>query len=106
MVSVKRSKTHGRGLFATTFIHKGIIVGRVEGRSTNRDGPYVLWLDDQHGIEVTNELRFINHSERANAVYYDDLTVVALRDISPGEEITHCYGDVEFSSNVNETVRL
>ena len=106
MVSVKRSKTHGRFLFATKFIRKGTIVGHIEGRRTTKDGPHVLWLDDQQGIEIVNELRFINHSEQANAVYYDDLTVVTLCDIHVGEELTHYYGDVEFLSNANETARL
>lgn len=93
MVAIKRSKTHGRGLFATKFIRKGTIVGRIEGRCTTKDGPYVLWLDAQQGIEVVNELKFINHSEQANAVCYDDLTVVALCDIQIGDEITHHYGE-------------
>ena len=39
----------------------------------------------------TNDLRYINHHPDPNAVYYDDLTVYALRDIAPGEEITHNY---------------
>lgn len=33
----------------------------------------------------------MNHSPKANAAYYDDLTFSALRDIQPGEEITHNY---------------
>ena len=106
MVVVRRSKTHGRGLFATKFIRKGTKIGQIEGRRTTEDGPHVLWLDDQQGIEVTNDLRFINHSEDANAACYDDLTVVALRDVSPREEITHYYGDVDFATDVTEVARL
>ena len=41
------------------------------------------------GIEVQCIFKFINHKKRANACYYDDLTVVALRNIKKGEEITH-----------------
>jgi SET domain-containing protein len=91
MVTVKQSKIHGRGLFATKFIRKGTVIGSVEGRRTTKDGPYVLWLDARKGIEVFNELKFINHSDQANAVYYDDLTVVALVGIQAGEEVTHHY---------------
>ena len=80
MVAVKRRKIHGRGLFATKFIRKETIIGRIEGRRTTKDGPHVLWLDAKQGIEVVNDLKFINHSEQANSVYYDDLTVVALCD--------------------------
>lgn len=92
MTEVKHSPIHGRGLFASTFIPADTIIGHIEGRPATEDGPYVLWIEDDHGIEVLNDLRYINHSSAANAVYYDDLTVVALRDISPGEEITHNYG--------------
>jgi SET domain-containing protein len=44
---------------------------------------------------VICDLKYINHCERPNACYYDDLSVVALRDIEAGEEITHdyCCGD-------------
>ena len=40
---------------------------------------------------VTCDLRFINHSNEPNAAYYDDLSVMSLRDIRPGEEIVHNY---------------
>jgi len=48
-------------------------------------------LDEALAVEVTCDLKFINHSDRPNACYYDDLSVVALRDIETGEEITHDY---------------
>ncbi len=91
MVEVRESPIHGRGLFATTFIPADAVIGQIVGRPTTLDGPYVLWLDDAHGIEVTNEMKYINHSGLANAAYFDDLTVAAIRDIYPGDEITHDY---------------
>lgn len=91
MLEVKQSPIHGYGLFATTRIAKGTVLGRLKGRRTRKDGPYVLWLDEKVGYEVQNELKYINHAARPNAAYYDDLTVVALRAIKPGEEITHNY---------------
>ena len=97
MVSVRVSALHGQGLFATRFIPAGTLIGHLEGRFTRCDGPHVLWLDDRWGLRVSNELRFINHSSRPNAVYYDDLTVEALRNIHPGEEITHDYSGDERS---------
>jgi SET domain-containing protein len=51
----------------------------------------VLWLNSQHGLQVHGDFRYINHSAEPNAVYYDNLEVAALRDIHPGEEITHDY---------------
>ena len=58
---------------------------------TSTDGEYVLWLDEENGIHVRCDLRYINHSDEPNAAYYDTLEVCALTDIAPGEEITHDY---------------
>jgi SET domain-containing protein len=38
-------------------------------------------------------LKYINHHNAPNVSYYDDLSVVALRDIQAGEELTHDYGE-------------
>ena len=94
-VYVKDSSIHGKGLFAKTDISAGTVIGEVVAKSTIDDGPHVLWLDDSEdsGVEVVCDFRFINHSKQPNACYYDDLTVVALRDIGKDEEITHHYGD-------------
>ncbi|MAX25794.1 MAG: SET domain-containing protein-lysine N-methyltransferase [Phycisphaeraceae bacterium] len=91
MFEVKQSPIHGRGLFATEFIPAGILLGNLEGFSVDDDGPYVLWVDGVQGFCVTNDFKYINHNNNANSAYYDDLTVVTLRDIYPGEEITHDY---------------
>lgn len=85
------SGIHGMGLFATAFIPADTEIGPLEGRHTAEDGPHVLWIDETRGFRVTNDLRFINHADEPNAVYYDDLTVAALTDIYPGQEITHHY---------------
>ena len=91
MYEVRESPIHGRGLFATALIPADTVIGTLEGQAATKDGAYVLWLDDEKGFRVTNDLRFINHATRANAAYYDDLTVATLTDIQPGEEITHNY---------------
>ena len=91
MIEVKPSDIHGLGLFARQFIPAGTTIGHIEGESTTEDGDHVLWIDDIKGVHVTNDMRYINHSSQPNAAYYDDLTVVALRDILPGDEITHNY---------------
>ena len=89
---VARSKIHGKGLFARQPIKSGEIIGWLEGKPSRKDGDHVLWLSPRRGFEVTCKLRYINHSDRPNACYYDDLSVVALCDIAPDEEITHDYG--------------
>lgn len=93
MVYVKESKIHGNGLFAKRRIKKGELIGTVKGRKTKRDGPHVLWMDGGQGFRVECDLKYINHAKKANAAYYEDLTVVALRDIKKDEEITHYYGE-------------
>ncbi len=105
MYEVKVSPIHGRGLFASMFIPADTVIGSIEGNDTTTDGPYVLWIDQTRGIEVMNDMKFINHAPDANAAYFDDLTVMALRDIYSGEEITHDYlGDGQLGEHETEAV--
>lgn len=94
-VRVGKSGRHGRGLFARRRIQRGRRIGRFEGRPTTRDGEHVLWLFDDdggaEGLEVTNALRYLNHSSRPNAEI-DGLDLYALRNIQPGAEILIHYG--------------
>ena len=95
-IYVAPSAIHGMGLFAAEKIACNSVIGWLDGRPADEDGSYVLWINDEEGIEVLCDLRYINHSSKPNACYYDDLSVVALRDIEPGEEITHDYGDAHW----------
>jgi len=88
---VAASAIHGKGLFANSAIAGGDIIGWLNGKPCSTDGAYVLWIGERQGIEVLCDLRYINHADDPNACYYDDLSVVALRDIEPHEEITHNY---------------
>ena len=90
-LAVKRSPLHGRGLFAKSTIRKGTLIGIYEGRKTKRDGTYVLWVEDDFGIDGTNELRFVNHSPAPNAVFWGE-ELHAIKTIREGDEITHHYG--------------
>ena len=90
-VYVDDSQIHGKGLFAKDHIVQGEVIGIANGEHTEQDGPHVLWLTDESGFHVQCNMRFINHSDEPNAVYYDTLEVCAIRDITPGEEITHNY---------------
>ena len=96
-VVVKESELHGKGLFAGEVINKGQLIGKVKGRKTRKDGPHVLWLDNDDdcavGIHVTCSLKYINHSKQANVCYLADRRVLALKDIRVDEELTHDYGD-------------
>ena len=90
-IYVSDSLIHGKGLFANTFIPAGSVLGNLEGEYTNTDGDHVLWLDEKSGFLVQCNFRYINHSDAPNAIYYDNLEVCAIKDIRPGEEITHNY---------------
>lgn len=90
-ICVKKSKIHGRGLFASDVITKGECIGIVQGNETKKDGDHVLWVTDDAGLNMTCDLRYINHAEKPNVCLYDTLEVVALKKIQPGEEITHNY---------------
>lgn len=94
LVYVKESAIHGLGLFAKKAIESGKVLGKLQGGPTTEDGPYVLWLDDNNkGFRVNCIFKYINHNSKPNACYYDDLTVVAIKNIRKEEEITHHYGD-------------
>ncbi len=92
-VYVGDSDIHGQGLFAKKKIKRGELIGKIEANKAKKNGPYVLWVADNEGYKVKGPLKYINHSNKPNAAYLDDLTVVALKDIKKGDEITHNYGD-------------
>eukprot|EP00752_Nemacystus_decipiens_P014020 g12456.t1 len=96
MFEVRESPLHGRGLFATVSIPKDTVIGWLKTKKAKKkkhdlNGPYILWVDGDRPVRVVCDLRFINHSSEPNAAYYDDLSVMAVRDIQPGEEILHNY---------------
>ncbi|EKF73062.1 lysine methyltransferase [Alcanivorax hongdengensis A-11-3] len=95
LLEVKQSPVHGRGLFAREAICEGTELGICKTKVAKGTGPYVLWIDDE-GLEryrVLCDLRYINHGKSPNVAYYDDLSVVALRDIPAGQELLHDYGE-------------
>lgn len=93
---VKRSKIHGKGLFAGGAIAKGDVLGVCTTRRTrdvSNPTSYTLFLDEdtEECVDVVCEFRFINHSDDPNVAYADDLTITALKNIKKGEELTHDY---------------
>ena len=102
---VRESKIHGRGLFAIAGITEHEIVavkgGHIVNRKRLRDeitsmlGPVEIQIDDDLFIApVTREERelsmlYSNHSCDPNVGVRGEITFVAMRDISPGEELTH-----------------
>ena len=98
-VLVADSPIHGRGCFARRRIRKGEWIGAYEGEPTMVDDTYVLWVDegdgateDWRGVDGVNELRYMNHSSRANTEFIG-VDLFALRGIEAGEELTFHYGE-------------
>ena len=95
-VYVAPSPIHGLGLFAARALQPGQLIGVYDGPRVDRDGPHVLWVEDEPGGEWTgyngrNHMRYMNHSGEPNAEM-DGLQCYALREIPPGAEITIDYG--------------
>ena len=91
-LKVANSTIHGRGLFAKATIKKGTILGFCKTKKTKKITDHTLWLGKKLHMMMC-DFRFINHDTKPNVVIYDDLSVVALRKIKKGEELTHHYGD-------------
>ncbi|MEM9563518.1 MAG: SET domain-containing protein [Actinomycetota bacterium] len=91
LVRVEPSPIHGLGLFVCEPLAADTVVGRLEGVLTDEDGMHVLWLSDELAIELTNDLRYVNHSDDPNAAL-TELGLVTLHPVEPGEELTHDYG--------------
>ncbi|TMG11353.1 MAG: SET domain-containing protein [Chloroflexi bacterium] len=109
--SVRRSRVHGRGLFARTPYMRGDLIGEYRGRvidvalegetssAWNSDPAYTLLfaIDDDLTIDAGvkgNSIRFMNHSCDPNCETYvegDRVFVHARRRIRPGEELTYDY---------------
>ncbi len=90
---VGKSAIHGKGLFARSNIAEGTVLGFCATRPAREAGLHTLTMADGRLIDVTCSLKYINHHKSANVIYYDDFSVVALRDIAAGEELLHDYGD-------------
>lgn len=91
VVRVEPSPIHGLGLFAGRALPAEAVVGRLEGILTDEDGTHVLWLSEELAVEITNDLRYVNHSDDPNCEL-TDLGLVTLRPVAEGEELTHDYG--------------
>ncbi|CAI5479959.1 unnamed protein product [Closterium sp. Yama58-4] len=100
-----------KGLFAAASIRRGDTVLVFAGRVVGLD--YLLASDErtrQLSLQVNDGLwqvphtrpetpDFINHSCDPNCGMEDSVTVVALRDIAPGEEVSIDYGSINSGAN-------
>ncbi len=106
-VEIRPSQLHGTGLFAGEDIKEGEIIQSVEGerktffvQSKEDSLAYPNWIGvgPNEWIDVKEPLVFINHSCEPNTGAIGpvgEMSVVALRDISAGEELTIDYSIIE-----------
>lgn len=93
---VAESMIHGKGLFSRKHLENGTYLGEYCGPATDVVDTYVLWAQDEQnnwiGRDGRNLLRFINHSNNPCAEFCG-FELFAIREISPGMEITVDYGE-------------
>ena len=100
----------GKGLVATGLIHEGEVVSRLEPNQpvylieeilTWPPGKQEVILEhayqcsETHYVSEQGSERFMNHSCDPNTWWADDDTMIARRDIQPGEEVTYDYSTTE-----------
>ncbi len=76
LTNVGDSPIHGQGLFARVEIPKNTVIGTTQGKPWKRNGAHVIWLNETQGFKVSCELKYINHADKPNACYYDNLSVL------------------------------
>jgi SET domain-containing protein len=107
-VRIKKSLIHGVGMFAAKKIKRGEIVFIKGGHVLTRDEMFTtkiinsyLPLDDKYVLGATNSEEeesiklFINHSCDPNCGVRGEISFVALRDVSKGEELNIDYAMVD-----------
>lgn len=102
----------GKGLVATGLIHAGEVVSRLEpDQPMYRVDEVMTWPQDEqdellhyayqcsetHIVSEQGDERFMNHACDPNTWWADDDTMIARRDIQPGEELTYDYATTEIA---------
>lgn len=99
---VLRSPIDGKGLFAFRDFSEGETIENVTGYlQADWDKPskskYALMLGKKRTLVLAGKCRFVNHSTEPNVSFKigkKNWTLIALRDIKAGEELTSRYKGV------------
>ena len=99
-VRLDRSPTHGWGSVLDRAVKQGETVLGIHGPVGPRQTPYSFSTDDGLHVEPTGYGHFVNHAcEPSCEIVYDDATalptLVALRDLAAGDEVTFDYTQTE-----------
>ena len=87
---VKKSKIHGKGLFATEDFEPGEKIGNFEIEYVHDENEYTYYINYLK-VNVTNDLKYANHSDDPNTVMVE-FDMYAVRPIKKGEELCWHYG--------------
>ena len=95
-IQVKTSRQHGKGVFASKPIRKGETIITFSGPRVHRtqldSNDYHLQIAEDYYLGASGrEDDYVNHSCAPNSGFQGGLTLVALRDVETGEEITWDY---------------
>jgi uncharacterized protein len=106
-IKVRRSRVHGRGVFATKRIRKNAHIIEYTGKRVtwesvpeDSDNPHTFLFGLDGGVIVIdpriggNDARWINHSCDPNCEAIEEdgrVFIYALRNIRPGEELSYDY---------------
>jgi SET domain-containing protein len=111
IVLVEDEVIHGWGLRATALIRTGEVISRLEPDVPTHPIQEVLKLSPEeqetllhYGYQYRDVIvmerapeKYMNHSCDPNTWWADDETMVARRNIQPGEEITYDYSTTELA---------
>lgn len=107
---VDKGVIEGRGLVARGLIRKGEVVSKLEPdepmylisdvltwtqEAQDRLLTYAYQCSETHVVNEQGDERFMNHACDPNTWWADDDTMIARRDIQPGEELTYDYATTE-----------
>ncbi len=110
------SRIQDKGLFASDYIEAGEIVAIKNGHILTTEEydaldekpkQYCLQIDDNFFIgpimenEIEDNAIFINHSCNPNVGFNGQIVYVALKDVQPGEELTHDYAMCFTNRNID-----
>lgn len=100
-ICIGKSRINGKGIFAGEDIVKGDRIQYIKGkrvknviRNSEESAAIVNWIGVSRKFYINTDgtpFRYVNHSCDANAAIVGTKTVVALRDIQKGSEITIDY---------------
>jgi len=99
-VRLDRSPTHGWGTVIEQAVRAGETILGIDGPVGMEQTPYSFRTDDRRHVEPTGYGHFVNHACEPNCHIVYDVetglpTLVALRDLAAGDEVTFDYTRTE-----------